>query len=233
MTQPLTDAINALTTYANETTGQSDTTLSDAVRTLCDGYGGGGDSGMDDWNDFSGGNIQAIIGTGEQYILTDFLIDRIGMFALKFKDTNTTAYEGYWSTAYNSQTLGVQRANAGSSVFLNMGQGTQYTLGAQSTMVNGGVIMLTNIGMGFANQIENKPLVIFANYYRGEIESPKGAFTFYGFNVLDEHGKYKLRFVPWLDNGEACVKELITGNIYRNAGTGTFGYIDANGTPIE
>lgn len=42
MTQPLTDAINALTRYANETTGQSDTNLSDAVRTLCDGYGGGG-----------------------------------------------------------------------------------------------------------------------------------------------------------------------------------------------
>lgn len=38
MTQPLTDAITALTRYANETTGQSDTTLSDAVRTLCDGY---------------------------------------------------------------------------------------------------------------------------------------------------------------------------------------------------
>lgn len=41
MAQPLTDAINALTRYANETTGTSDQTLSDAVRTLCDGYGGG------------------------------------------------------------------------------------------------------------------------------------------------------------------------------------------------
>ena len=41
-TTPLTDAINALTTYANETTGASDTTLSDAVETLVDGYGGGG-----------------------------------------------------------------------------------------------------------------------------------------------------------------------------------------------
>jgi len=39
---PLTDAINALTTYANETTGASDTTLSDAVGTLIAGYGGGG-----------------------------------------------------------------------------------------------------------------------------------------------------------------------------------------------
>lgn len=44
-TTPLTDAINALTTYANEITGQSDTTLSDAVESLVDGYGGGsGDS---------------------------------------------------------------------------------------------------------------------------------------------------------------------------------------------
>lgn len=39
---PLTDAINALTRYANETTGASDTNLSDAVGTLVAGYGGGG-----------------------------------------------------------------------------------------------------------------------------------------------------------------------------------------------
>ena len=42
MPQPLTDAINALTTYANTVTGASDTTLSDAVATLASGYGGGG-----------------------------------------------------------------------------------------------------------------------------------------------------------------------------------------------
>lgn len=46
MATPLTDAINALTTYANETTGASDTNLSDAVGTLVDGYGGGGGSGI-------------------------------------------------------------------------------------------------------------------------------------------------------------------------------------------
>ena len=38
---PLTDAIVALTTYANTVTGESDTTLSAAVETLIDGYGGG------------------------------------------------------------------------------------------------------------------------------------------------------------------------------------------------
>ena len=42
MSTPLTDAINALTTYANETTGASDTTLSDAVESLVAGYGGSG-----------------------------------------------------------------------------------------------------------------------------------------------------------------------------------------------
>ena len=41
MPTPLTDAINALTAYANEVTGKADTTLSDAVRTLGSGYGVG------------------------------------------------------------------------------------------------------------------------------------------------------------------------------------------------
>lgn len=37
----LTSRIQALTTYANEVTGASDTTLADAVATLASGYGGG------------------------------------------------------------------------------------------------------------------------------------------------------------------------------------------------
>lgn len=46
-TTPLTDAINALTQYANDTTGASDTTLSDAVGTLVAGYGGGDQATID------------------------------------------------------------------------------------------------------------------------------------------------------------------------------------------
>lgn len=44
MSKPLTDGINALTRYANSVTGASDTTLSEAVATLANGYGqsGGG-----------------------------------------------------------------------------------------------------------------------------------------------------------------------------------------------
>lgn len=40
MATPLTDAIEALTTYANTVTGASDQTLSEAVATLASGYGG-------------------------------------------------------------------------------------------------------------------------------------------------------------------------------------------------
>ena len=46
MATPLTDGINALTTYANEVTGASDTTLSDAVESLVAGYGGSGSSSV-------------------------------------------------------------------------------------------------------------------------------------------------------------------------------------------
>ena len=45
MATPLTDSINALTQYANETTGKQDVTLSDAVGSLVEGYGGGSDDG--------------------------------------------------------------------------------------------------------------------------------------------------------------------------------------------
>lgn len=42
MSTPLTDRINALTAYSNNKTGASDTTLSDAVTRLVNGYGSGG-----------------------------------------------------------------------------------------------------------------------------------------------------------------------------------------------
>ena len=45
MAKPLTDGINALTRYSNSVTGASDTTLSEAVATLANGYGHG-DGGL-------------------------------------------------------------------------------------------------------------------------------------------------------------------------------------------
>ena len=64
-TTPLTDAINALTTYANETTGASDTDLSSAVATLVAGYGGGGtdyapDLLMDKLTEYSSNEVTSL-----------------------------------------------------------------------------------------------------------------------------------------------------------------------------
>lgn len=73
MSTPLTDGINALTTYANEVTGVSDTTLSDAVETLVTGYGQGGGSNvatlellqtykvLTSWENPTDGNAPAIL----------------------------------------------------------------------------------------------------------------------------------------------------------------------------
>ena len=68
-TTPLTDAINALTRYANDTTGASDTTLSDAVGTLVAGYGGGGGWSADGIADRSepSGEITLTVATVKEY----------------------------------------------------------------------------------------------------------------------------------------------------------------------
>lgn len=104
-TTPLTDAINALTQYANETTGASDTNLSDAVGTLVAGYGGGGGSSYtlsiqnatnttDKWNTLplpntmsSGGYFEAEVVLAEQTNNPNVI--SIG---------TTLAYLGNWNT---------------------------------------------------------------------------------------------------------------------------------------
>lgn len=89
MAKPLTDAIEALTTYANSVTGASDTTLSEAVATLAEGYGGGSidEIATDKWpsgaitlsntvtqieqHAFAGKPITSIKGEGVTAILSD------------------------------------------------------------------------------------------------------------------------------------------------------------------
>lgn len=81
----LTPKINALTAYANEITGESDTTLSEAVHTLGSGYGGG-----------SGG-------VSDGYAITaldadDFptAVDHYGTKVHRQQYWNRTATDGFW-----------------------------------------------------------------------------------------------------------------------------------------
>ena len=85
MSTPLTDSINALTAYANEVTGASDTTLSDAVGRLCEGYGGS--------------DIISEMARGEDLlygedIVFDSDIETIGPYAFYFKQIASASGDG-------------------------------------------------------------------------------------------------------------------------------------------
>ena len=112
---PLTDAIQALTTYANETTGASDTTLSEAVGTLVAGYGGGGGG-----NIISGSytptenTLHPVIEIGTSNF-TNFLIfcethvtgnavKAFGGAFVQFVDGATTGTNRLWTTTNNGGT---------------------------------------------------------------------------------------------------------------------------------
>ena len=73
----LTSRIQALTAYANEVTGESDTTLSDAVASLADGYGSGsGGAHVIASGTFTGdGGHAANIPVGRKMPKTDFIFN--------------------------------------------------------------------------------------------------------------------------------------------------------------
>lgn len=81
-TTPLTDSINALISYANETTGQSDTQLGTAVTHLVEGYGGGGSGGDLSFTLDSSGNIT-------EYV---FGMDSIPPYVLNYVRGNASTF---------------------------------------------------------------------------------------------------------------------------------------------
>lgn len=108
MSQPLTDAINALTTYANSVTGASDTTLSDAVDSLVAGYGGGGGSGMPLLK-------SETVAANTRYVnidLTPYLSNRFVILVINFELTSTDwlYYSIDASTPQTSGNYGNQKA---------------------------------------------------------------------------------------------------------------------------
>lgn len=84
VTEDLADSIEALTTYSNGVTGESDTTLSDAVESLADGYGGGG--GISD-----GYEITALDADG-----FPTAVDHYGTEVHRQQYWNRTDSDGFW-----------------------------------------------------------------------------------------------------------------------------------------
>lgn len=205
----------------NGTTTEDVTNYANAEITVNVPTGGG-------YDDFSGGNIQAIISHGQEYILTDYSGPMQGVFASKFADTNNTSYEGYWSMAYNSNVVGIQRNGTNNNLVLKFGASGNVNGVVYPGYAEGEPITAIVASQSTTN-VANHPLVIFGSYYNGNLENTKGTFVFYGLNVFDSNGDLVKKFVPWLNNGVACVKELVSGTIYANSGTGAFDYIDSEG----
>lgn len=93
MATPLTDGINALTAYANEVTGASDTTLSDAVETLVAGYGQGGGYNITKKSD---GNAHLYLDVIDKYLTIPVYIKVIagrgGAFTVDWGDGTIETY---------------------------------------------------------------------------------------------------------------------------------------------
>ena len=225
-TTPLTDAINALTTYSNTVTGASDTTLSDAVATLAAGYGEGGGGS---YADFSAGNIKALIFHGTEYIQTDYLGAMYVIFSERIMPTSVTNNEHYFGCANGNNRTDVQR-NGGSQNTTNSVCASSANFGFYSIPTNEERTLMVSGYQINTSMVATLPLTIGAGYYQGHVEAQRCKMNFYGLNIMDIDGNYIARYMPWLENGTPCVKDLISGNIFYNAGTGTFGYIESDGT---
>lgn len=142
MSTPLTDSINALTTYANEVTGASDTTLSDAVYTLASGYGGGGASNivtgtfkgtttgaaMDVTLNYNGSeypiavmiylsnaNESTFLSTIQRYAVKDYMLDKYAKATSPTYSKTGNGDKASFTTRYkNSSSSSLSYSNSGS-----------------------------------------------------------------------------------------------------------------------
>lgn len=214
--------IQALISSINSKTGESDTDLTSAVQTLCDDYA--------QWTglDFDAGNIAAIISHGTEYILTDFYGGENELFCLKVADSSVNSYEGYLAVQHSTKAHGFQRGGSNRAKYQINNRGVALLV-TNDDYGAGKPIVMRMCGWGMAARTPEAPLVIFGNYYNKALESTKGTFTFYGLNIVNLDGTYAARFMPWLENGVACVKDMVSGTIFTNAGTGAFDWIDKAG----
>lgn len=145
MAQPLTDAIEALTTYANSVTGASDQTLSEAVATLASGYGGGGS--------FETGTLVGD-GLAHSTYVTIPVSKQCSHFILLIEGNPTHAskdYVGCWGTP--TMYMGVRWSNASEN-----GNITPDTRGVYLKFTANSIQFMTAVYGGYCN------LILNANY---------------------------------------------------------------------
>lgn len=190
----------------------------------------------DDLDDFSGGNILALISHGSEYINTGYYPKVCDEYFLKLtKNKSVNHYENLFAALFYDlgARIGIQM-HAGNLKVINVyvfpnasiGTLTVSSLSADVPTVLSTKCLAPVVPHPFS--VATKPLVIFYGYYNNGFDK-KSAFNFYGLKCY-EFGTLVKKYVPWLDeNNVPCVRELISGDLLYNSGTGAFGYIDLEG----
>lgn len=113
---PLTQGINALTAYANEVTGASDTNLSDAVYTLAQGYNGGNSSASVTYPDVDGKPLTASINA-----LLTYANEITGAGDTTLSDAVYTLAQGYNSSDLPSTYQEVEYIESSGTQYIDTG----------------------------------------------------------------------------------------------------------------
>lgn len=180
----------------------------------------------DDIDDFSGGNVLALISHAQEYINTGYYPNIDVEMRLKIEsNAYSNQYGGMCCVAYSSSRIGCQFYSS------------NYDKAQFFTTIDKGYADVINIDNPFwirslipyqTQEQAGRPLIIFY-VYRNAGYDRKGAMTFYGLKCY-ENKKLVKKYVPWLDdNNVPCVHELVDDEYFYNVGTGAFGYIDLEG----
>ena len=187
----------------------------------------------EDYDDFSGGNILALISHTAEYINTEYLPKACTEYFLKAtKSVYRAQYENLFAALFYSINgrAGIQM-HVQSLTNIGVYVTPSASIGNIPTSLSADVptVLSTRLAIP-ANPftLATKPLLIFFGYYNNNFDR-LSSYNFYGLKCY-EFGKLVKKYVPWLDeNNVPCVHELIDDEYFYNVGTGTFGYIDLAG----
>lgn len=232
----LADGIVALTTYSNEITGESDTTLSDAVRTLADGYGGGG--GVKPVPLPSAyQQVEYIENTSTSYINTGYeMTSDVTEQSVQCFGRPSSA-SSIFGAERNSTYSGVLWTASGSTVATNLFIGSTknvisetlqlglwHTVTVKTTSATRGSFTVDGYERSFTysgGQLKGYPIFLFANNSGGQLQNCKIRIA--RFQITD--GGVKVRdLVACYRKADDVIGmyDLVNDAFYTNAGTGTF-----------
>lgn len=221
----ISSRLAALLAYANETTGAGDTTMGDAIRTLCEGYGGG-----------ELVFYEKLIGDGTAYINTKY-IPTTNLTRLFVDFSADAAYADVLgcrsgSTSNNSVALSTGTQNKSPTYSIFYRNNVSYNLGATAT--NGWKVTIKATETGYnaetlyagssspsvksitkQTNVPNCPLTIFGSNVNNVHQTYTNTLVVKRVEVVD--GSTSMNLVPCTYNGEAGMWDLVSQTFYGNA----------------